>query len=125
MGRYAKVIRVKTCLTPYMHDPIVRPSRLTYPVKLCRTLLNFLNILLAGKTIGRCLSSLGGKYWCYVSSTSSCPDKKQFSRNQLYWSAQACLNEGGQETAAPGNGGQDNVQPIKGLNFMCNSRLER
>jgi len=51
-----------------------------------------------GKTIGRCLTSFGGNPWCYVVSTSSCPDKKQSSRNnQLYWSAQACQDEGGQE----------------------------
>lgn len=45
----------------------------------------------SGNKIGKCLSTFGGSTWCYVASDSSCPDKKQSSRNnQLYWSISAC-----------------------------------
>merc|ERR1739838_748575 len=52
----------------------------------------------SGKNIGNCLTSFNGKFWCYVSSTSLCTDKKPAARAiGLFYSSKACsgkfLNE--------------------------------
>merc|ERR1719318_1424262 len=45
----------------------------------------------SGKHIGNCLTPFKGEFWCYVTSTSSCSDKKESARaNGLYFSFQGC-----------------------------------
>eukprot|EP00091_Calanus_sinicus_P004853 TRINITY_DN15223_c0_g1_i1.p1 TRINITY_DN15223_c0_g1~~TRINITY_DN15223_c0_g1_i1.p1 ORF type:complete len:101 (-),score=17.47 TRINITY_DN15223_c0_g1_i1:125-427(-) len=34
----------------------------------------------SGKHIGNCLTSVNSEFWCYVTSTSSCSDKKESVR---------------------------------------------
>eukprot|EP00092_Neocalanus_flemingeri_P074060 GFUD01091526.1.p1 GENE.GFUD01091526.1~~GFUD01091526.1.p1 ORF type:complete len:140 (+),score=29.29 GFUD01091526.1:22-420(+) len=48
----------------------------------------------SGKQIGNCLTSLTGKFWCYVSATSPCSDKIPAARaTGLFYSFQACLGK--------------------------------
>eukprot|EP00091_Calanus_sinicus_P013441 TRINITY_DN2987_c0_g1_i2.p1 TRINITY_DN2987_c0_g1~~TRINITY_DN2987_c0_g1_i2.p1 ORF type:complete len:125 (-),score=19.21 TRINITY_DN2987_c0_g1_i2:91-465(-) len=45
----------------------------------------------SGKHIGNCLTTLNSEFWCYVTSTSPCSDKKESSRAPgLYYSFQGC-----------------------------------
>ena len=50
----------------------------------------------SGRQIGQCLTSLGGRYWCYVNPYSGCYDAKKSSRTtgsfQLEYSFLACNN---------------------------------
>eukprot|EP00092_Neocalanus_flemingeri_P065437 GFUD01079573.1.p1 GENE.GFUD01079573.1~~GFUD01079573.1.p1 ORF type:complete len:116 (-),score=30.87 GFUD01079573.1:137-484(-) len=46
----------------------------------------------SGKNVGNCLTSINGKFWCYVSSISLCSDKIKSPRaSGLFYSFQACL----------------------------------
>ena len=48
----------------------------------------------SGKQIGQCLTTIGGKYWCYVNSNSGCLDKRRSSRDsQLEYSFEACKSQ--------------------------------
>eukprot|EP00092_Neocalanus_flemingeri_P035858 GFUD01039040.1.p1 GENE.GFUD01039040.1~~GFUD01039040.1.p1 ORF type:complete len:115 (-),score=34.47 GFUD01039040.1:379-723(-) len=48
----------------------------------------------SGKNVGNCLTSINDKFWCYVSSTSKCTDKKPAARaTGLFYSFQACLGK--------------------------------
>merc|ERR1712236_172199 len=43
------------------------------------------------QNIGNCLTSYQGRFWCYVSANSQCPDKRPSPRaNGLYASYVAC-----------------------------------
>merc|ERR1711872_625192 len=45
----------------------------------------------SGKNIGQCLTAIKGKFWCYVSESSTCSDKKKAARQEgLYYSFLAC-----------------------------------
>ena len=50
----------------------------------------------SGRQIGQCLTTLGGRYWCYVNPYSGCYDAKKSSRTtgsfQLEYSFLACNN---------------------------------
>merc|ERR1711915_663696 len=44
-----------------------------------------------GKNIGNCLTSFKGNFWCYISSTSQCSDKKESARAPgLFYSFEGC-----------------------------------
>merc|ERR1739844_40404 len=45
----------------------------------------------SGKNIGNCLTQYNDKFWCYVTSTSTCEDKSISARsNGLFFSFTAC-----------------------------------
>merc|ERR1712008_597960 len=45
----------------------------------------------SGRQIGQCLTTIGGRYWCYVNNNSGCYDKRRSSRNSLLeYSFDAC-----------------------------------
>ena len=54
----------------------------------------------SNQNIGRCLTAINGRHWCYVNSNSGCTDTQFSSRgSQLKFSFQAC--EGIQEQLEP------------------------
>ena len=57
------------------------------------------------QNVGECLTSINGRYFCYVSRYSDCYDKKWSSRstadNELWYSFDACLGPDPQEGPTP------------------------